>query len=175
LKKYCYALFLSIVVFTQISAEKKPDNKQYRAEVFSIADGDTITVLVKGQKLKIRLHGIDTLEVHNNKKAKEQKILLKKKTVTEVMEWGKKAKQMTAGLIPAGTIVYLELDKKKVDKYKRVLAYVFLEDGKMLNELLLQEGLALPYEKTIKSLKYSEILIKAWQKAVFEEKGIWKK
>jgi len=45
----------------------------------------------------------------------------------------------------------------------------------MLNELLLQEGLALPYEKTIKSLKYSEILIKAWQKAVFEEKGIWKK
>ena len=35
-------------------------------------------------------------------------------------------------------MVYLEFEENKRDSYGRLLAYVYLKDGKMLNKMLLQ-------------------------------------
>jgi micrococcal nuclease len=41
-----------------------------------------------------------------------------------------------------GKEIGLEYDLQQKDKYGRILAYVYLEDGRMFNALLLQEGYA---------------------------------
>mgnify|MGYP006300988565 CR=1 FL=1 len=92
-------------------------------------DGDTFTAHIPNHKPfreRIRLIGIDTPEKRQGK-------------------WGRKATLYTRYALKGRTFC-LEPDVQKRDKYKRLLAYVWIErdDGKlvMLNELLLREGLA---------------------------------
>ena len=51
------------------------------------------------------------------------------------------ASDYTKSLIEDKT-VYLEYDASTEDKYGRLLAYVYLSDGRMLQEILLSEGYA---------------------------------
>ena len=45
-------------------------------------------------------------------------------------------------MIPAGTTVELETDVEPTGPYGRLLAYVYLPDGRMVNEELLRQGMA---------------------------------
>ena len=54
----------------------------------------------------------------------------------EIIKMGRQAKEFTKRLLPKGEKVYLEFDVQKPDKYGRLLAYVWLSDGRMLNEVL---------------------------------------
>ena len=60
--------------------------------------------------------------------------------------------------------VYLEYDKRKNDRYGRVLAYVWLDKDTLFNELLVKEGLA--KEKYFApNGKYRDVFIKAQNEA----------
>jgi micrococcal nuclease len=71
--------------------------------------------------------------------------------------------------------VRLEYDHRKRDKYERVLAYVFVEDTIMINEILVRAGLAsvytFPYDQ--KNMEYRGRLIVAQMQARTEKRGIW--
>lgn len=97
-------------------------------EVVSVTDGDTFEINYNGTKTKVRLIGIDTPEsVHPNSKKNNK--------------YGEEASKYTKSLLERKT-VKLEFDVSPQDKYGRLLAYVYLEDGEMLNEKLLKEGYA---------------------------------
>lgn len=97
-------------------------------EVISVTDGDTFEINYNGTKEKVRLIGVDTPEsVHPNSKKNN--------------EYGKQASNYTKNLLEE-KIVKLEFDVSPRDKYGRLLAYVYLENGEMLNEKLLKEGYA---------------------------------
>lgn len=97
-------------------------------EVVSVTDGDTFEINYNGTKTKVRLIGIDTPEsVHPNSKKNNK--------------YGEEASKHTKSLLERKT-VKLEFDVSPRDKYGRLLAYVYLEDGEMLNEKLLKEGYA---------------------------------
>ena len=69
-------------------------------------------------------------------------------------------------------MVTLEFDVEKTDKYNRLLAYVYLEDGTMLNKKLLEEGYAklATYPPNVKYVDE----FKAIQKEAREEnRGFW--
>lgn len=86
---------------------------------------------------------------------------------------GKEAYEFTKSLIPEGTVVYLETDIQLTDKYGRVLSYVWLPDGRMLNYILVSEGYAQVY--TIPpNVKYEQLFLSAQRKAREEGKGFWK-
>ncbi|NNF01139.1 MAG: nuclease, partial [Bacteroidia bacterium] len=68
--------------------------------------------------------------------------------------------------------VRLEFDEEMYDQYGRTLAYVFLEDGTLLNEDLISRGLALVYTFP-PNTKYLDRFEKAERKAKKEGKGIW--
>jgi len=70
--------------------------------------------------------------------------------------------------------VRLEFDVQQKDRYGRLLAYVYLPDGRMLNEVLLEEGYA-ALLTVPPNVKYAERLRKAQKRAVEEGKGLWKK
>lgn len=98
--------------------------------VLSVSDGDTFEVSMNGVKEDIRLVGVDTPETHHPSKPKQC--------------FGEEASEFTASLIE-GKPVRLQADTKQPnrDRYSRLLRYVYLEDGRELNELLVKEGYAL--------------------------------
>lgn len=99
-----------------------------------VVDGDTFVISLNGSDTKVRLIGVDTPESVASDEYLE-------KTGKENSEAGKEASDYTKSLIE-GETVYLEYDASTEDKYGRLLAYCYLSDGRMLQEILLSEGYA---------------------------------
>ncbi|MFT9494587.1 MULTISPECIES: thermonuclease family protein [Bacillota] len=125
--------------------------------VVRIVDGDSLIVQEESNReIKIRLLMINTPEVHN---------------VDKPEPYGPEASAFTKELLN-GQKVKLEYDKEKTDPYGRTLAYVYLPDGRMVNEEILRAGLAevVVYEPND---KYEDVFRKIENKAKSEGLGLW--
>jgi micrococcal nuclease len=71
-----------------------------------------------------------------------------------------------------GEEVALELDVQKVDPYGRLLAYVYLSDGTMFNETLVEEGYA-QVATFPPNVKYTERFLEAQREARAANRGLW--
>ncbi|MEO8084706.1 MAG: thermonuclease family protein, partial [Ardenticatenales bacterium] len=100
--------------------------------VVRVVDGDTIDVLRAGRAERVRLIGIDTPETADPR--------------TVVQCFGREA-AARAGAMLAGKRVRIATDasQDEHDKYDRLLAYVWLEDGTFVNQALIAEGFAHEY------------------------------
>lgn len=127
-------------------------------EVVRVVDGDTIIVNINSKHERVRLIGINTPE--------------SVKPNHPVEKYGKEASNFMKNLLK-GKKVRLEFDVQKRDKYNRLLAYVYLEDGTMVNKLLLQEGYA-QVMTVPPNVKYQEEFLKLQRKAREQGKGLWK-
>ncbi len=123
-----------------------------------IADGDTVFVKINNRDETVRLIGVNTPEIDG-------------KYVNEEY-FGKEASQFTKKLVKRKK-VRLEYDIEKRDKYNRLLAYVYLPDGKMLNRILVKKG----YAKAYKFFKYKmkKEFIRLEKAAKVECLGLWRK
>ena len=119
-----------------------------------IYDGDTI-VLECGEK--VRYQGINTPEIEH----KTQK--------SEFMAFV--ARDLNTNLVGKSRI-RLEYDKTKRDQYGRLIAYVFLENGDMVNAILVRKGLA-HVMFTRDNLKYKNYLLRYQREAMKKNLGIW--
>jgi micrococcal nuclease len=170
-------LVIPLILFVVSCGKSTPTSARNKGatpcKVVRVIDGDTFTCTLKdGEEIKVRLIGVDTPESRVNQKLERdvQKSGLQRE---EILRMGKIAAEFTKRLLPEGEIVYLEQDVQKTDKYGRVLAYVWLKDGRMLNEVLVREGMAQVY--TIPpNVKYQDVLLKAQRQAREEGKGFWK-
>jgi micrococcal nuclease len=70
-----------------------------------------------------------------------------------------------------GKSVRLEFDTERRDDSNVLTAYVFLPDGKMLNEEVLRQGYA-ELKLRMPNMKYAERLRKAYQEARKEMRGL---
>ena len=99
-----------------------------QATVVRVIDGDTIVAHVGGHDEHVRLIGIDTPETH--------------KPNTPVECDGPEAAARMAQLLPKGAPIRLERDVEPRDRYGRLLAYVYRDDGTMVELTVATEGLA---------------------------------
>jgi micrococcal nuclease len=101
--------------------------------VVTVIDGDTIRVDIEETTETVRLIGIDTPEIANPHSSRED-------------YFGPEAAQYVRQLLE-GQLVYLIPDpmNSNRDKYGRLLRYVFLEDGTLINAKLVEEGFAFNY------------------------------
>ena len=99
-----------------------------QAVVSRVIDGDTIDFTIGGETRRVRLLLVDTPEVHGGEEC-----------------YGPEASAYVSSLLPEGTEVRLERDVTDVDFFGRLLRYVYLADGRMLNELLVEGGYATVY------------------------------
>lgn len=101
-------------------------------DVIKITDGDTIHISMDGRDETVRLIGINTPETVDPRRAVEC--------------FGKEA-SVRIKEIASGKIVRLEYDDSQAvrDTYGRLLAYVYLEDGQMINRKMIAEGYAYEY------------------------------
>lgn len=127
--------------------------------VTKIDDGDTIWVLTpSGQEIKVRLIGVDSPEARNTGR-------------TRIEYFGKESSDFAKKVL-TGQRVRLEYDVQRLDRYKRTLAYVYLEDGTFFNELLVKEGFA-TVATYPPNVKYADHFLEVQKKARNSKKGLW--
>lgn len=128
-------------------------------KVVLVVDGDTIKASVNGETKTIRLIGVDTPETVDPRK--------------EVQCFGKEASDKTKESL-TDKMVRLEVDSTQgdQDKYGRLLRYVFLEDGTLFNNLLIEQGYA--HEYTYDTPYKYQSDFKASEKSAREaQRGLW--
>lgn len=128
-------------------------------EVVRVVDGDTLVVDQDGTEVRVRLLGIDTPE--------------SVKPDSPVECYGPEASARTSELV-TGRVVELEGDPTQdaVDQYGRTLAYVWLDDVTMLNEVLVAEGYAREYTYDQPGSHQAKLL-EAQQRAQAASAGLW--
>lgn len=132
-----------------------------KSEVVRVKDGDTYVVKIKGKETTVRLIGVDTPEsVAPSDYFKEN--TSQGKTISEIV------KQK----LQPGNTLYVEYDVSKTDKYGRTLAYLYFEDGQMVQEWLLQNGYA--QVMTVQpNCKYAERFAEVQHTAAENRVGLW--
>lgn len=121
-------------------------------------DGDTIVVDMNGVDEKVRFIGVDTPETHDPRKP--------------VQCFGKVAAEFTKNLI-GNNQVRLEADPTNTnrDRYNRLLRYVYLPDGTLVNLEIIIQGYGFAY-LSFPVQKADEFRL-AQKNARENEKGLW--
>lgn len=126
--------------------------------VVKVIDGDTFWVEGNNRRFKVRIIGVDAPETRNSRYKKQG-------------YYGQEAKDFVRNLID-GKFVRLEYDVQTIDKYQRDLAYVYLEDGTFLNEVLLQGGYAV-VATFPPNIRYVEYFLQVQREARESRRGLW--
>lgn len=149
----------NILTRDEVRLTSKPKLVGNAYTVTRVVDGDTIVITFDNVSEKVRLIGINTPETVDPRKPVEC--------------FGKEASNRMKALAE-GKTVYIETDatQGERDKYQRILAYVYLEDGQMLNRKMLDEGYA--YEYTyFHPYKYQNDFKQAQAFAKNTKLGLW--
>ncbi|MFV1988024.1 MAG: thermonuclease family protein [Gemmatimonadota bacterium] len=124
--------------------------QELRCVVARVIDGDTL-VCEGGERVRLTL--INSPEMR-------------------VEPLGALAREMLETLSPPGTELRMEFDVDDRDRYGRTLAYLYLPDGRMLNEQMVRHG----YAQTMvvpPNVKYVELIREAARLARTEGVGLW--
>jgi len=159
-----------------LSRPMESDRARYHNKTFTVlrvVDGDTLDLdvedlLTHNRHTRVRLWGVDTPETHDRHTSKDSS----HRQGSSGMYYGPEASAFTKGLVLQERVrVQLEPVEKSRGTYGRLLAYIFLPDGRMLNEELLKEGYGYADER------YSHMHRRdfaAWeQEARREHRGLW--
>ena len=133
-----------------------------------VVDGDTI-VLETGER--VRLIGIDTPELHESDKLYRDASRTKQ-DISTIQKLGRRAYEFTRNLVE-GKRVSLEFDVEKRDRYKRLLAYVYLKDGTFVNAEIVKQGYA-SLMTIPPNVKYADLFLRLYREARENRRGLWK-
>lgn len=127
--------------------------------VLDVIDGDTVRLEIDGASESVRLIGIDAPETSHPQ--------------LPVQCFGREATDYARQLLD-GASVRLETDLSQDirDRCDRLLAYLWLEDGTLVNEQLIAEGYAFEYTYNA-PFRYRSRFLSAEEVARSEERGLW--
>lgn len=127
--------------------------------VLAVVDGDTIRVEQSGESVPVRLIGVDAPEVS--------------RPAQPAQCFGAEASSFMTDLVE-GERVRLEHDRSqgRLDDYGRQLAYVWLAEGRLANELVIGEGFAFEYTYD-EAYEYRDRFRAAQADAERNARGLW--
>lgn len=139
--------------------DKNRVERQTGYTIKKVVDGDTVDIVKDDIVTRVRLIGVNTPETVDPRK--------------EVECFGKEASAYTKKEID-GADVSIETDSTQstYDRYGRMLAYIYDENGEMLNRKLIANGYA--YEYTYDTpYKYQKEFKSLQEFAKNEKRGLW--
>ncbi len=162
-KIFSYLLLLAAIGIAIPLLLKAQASRSSFVRVIDIFDGDTIKVTYQGKPEKVRLIGVDAPELRHSTRS--------------VMYYAQEAADFTERMVK-GKRVRLEFDENNKyiqnrDKYDRLLAYVYLEDGFFLNAELLKRGYGFAYTEF--PFKYQDEFRRYQKEAAEGGVGLWGK
>jgi micrococcal nuclease len=127
--------------------------------VVRVIDGDTIEIMKDGAFIKVRLIGIDTPEIVDPRRM--------------VQCFGREASAKARELLNGASVI-IETDptQSTFDRYGRLLAYVYLPDGTLVNEYLIASGFAHEYTHDV-PYRHQRAFKVAQRSAREAHKGLW--
>ncbi len=129
-------------------------------QVVRVIDGDTIQVCcVFGDRVKVSYIGVDTPETHHPMRGVEP--------------YGKEAAEANRKLVEDKTVI-LKFDVEQRDRYGRLLAYIYLEDGTFVNAWLVEHGYAMVMTVP-PNVKHQQMFLKLQREAREAGRGLWKR
>lgn len=142
----------------QTPADQLQQNQPGLYTVVRFSDGDTIAVNMNGKEEIVRMIGVDTPETHHPD--------------LPVQCYGPAAAAYTKELIGTQR-VRLEADptNQNRDRYDRLLRYVYLPDGKLVQAEIIKNGYGFAY--TSFPFTEKEEFVALEQLAKSEAKGLW--
>jgi micrococcal nuclease len=145
MQKFILFCLLTTLHFCLDSCQAQPDNKD-TARVVAVNDGDSVIILANGERIKIRLVGIDCPE--------------------KGQAFGKKAKEFTSDKCFGKNV---GIEKKGKDGFGRTLAIIHLPDGSILNEELVRAGYAWHFTRYSSDANLAELELYARE----SKNGLW--
>ncbi|MGG1021145.1 thermonuclease family protein [Bacillus paralicheniformis] len=164
MKRFMEVILILLLIGGASACDFKENTKEMSnretVQLIKSIDGDTIKVNYEGREKTVRYLLVDTPET--------------KKPNSCVQPYGKSASQRNSQIVKSGKLE-LEFDKgEHVDKYGRLLAYVYV-NGKSVQETLLKEGLARVAYVYPPNTKYLDQFKDAEQYAKDKKTAIWSK
>lgn len=140
------------------------------ATVVKVNDGDTVVVLLRGRRERVRFIGLDCPELHESPKL-ERLLRRGRQTREEIIALGARAEAVTRRAL-LDREVLLEYDVERRDRLGRLLAYVWLPDGTLFNAVLLRDGWAriLTFPPNV---RYVDLFRRLDRQARAEHRGLW--
>lgn len=143
--------------FSTTQSERPATGSTTTATVQHVVDGDTVYVLLNGQRTKVRLLNVSAPEIAHEQKPAEC--------------FGDEATEFLALKLPKGSKVELDFDIDRFDKYGRTLAGITYKD-EFINESLVAGGYATAM-KVKPNVKHYEQLRAAQQSAQQAKLGLF--
>lgn len=152
-----------VLIFSLVYVGRKAhlDTDYSHIKVRKVVDGDTV-ILANGEKL--RYIGINTPELR--RKVGVQWIYDPQPFAEDSTEFNRK--------LVGAKFVRLEFDVEERDRYGRLLAYVYLEDGTFVNAELIKKGYA-EIMTIPPNLKYTDLFLRLQRQARENKRGLWER
>jgi len=154
-----------ILVFSIFIGERLPEVTSTNTSEFlfysvtQVIDGDVIEIRINGKEHVFRLIGLDTPESVD--------------PIREVQCFGKEASNKAKELLFNKKVrIETDMSQGATDKYGRMLAYVYREDGLFFNKYMIEQGYAREYTyETV--YKYQSEFKAAQKNAEISQLGLW--
>ena len=159
----CILLLLLVTPWRAAAAPPLPAS--LTGTVTWVYDADTLEVTPHG---KVRLLGIDAPEKSTS--ARDEKFTALGASRPQLRTLHKRGLEWCIRTVKGQTVT-LSFDRTRRDRHGRLLAYVHLADGRLLNRLLLEEGLVIVYRRFPFRLKQEFLAVEA--EARKRETGLW--
>ena len=118
-----------------------------KTKKFTDGDGLIVEDFITKKEFEIRLYGIDAPEMNYCKKVKNDEKELQM-PASLLIKLGFLSFNFLKDQINLGEVCTLiQEENNLVDKYGRLLGYLILNDGRVLNEIMIKEGYAKPYSE----------------------------
>lgn len=152
-------LVFFLVLFLVFRDKKSQEKIEPLFSVVKIVDGDTLVINISDKDETVRLIGLDTPEVVDPRKPVEC--------------FGKEASRRAQELMENKKVrMESDVSQGDIDKYGRLLRYIYLEDGTLVNKKLIEEGFGFEYTYQI-PYKYQAEFKEAQEMARKNKVGLW--
>lgn len=126
---------------------KEITTQKYFFEIVKFVDGDGIILkdMISKKEFEVRLYGIDAPEINYCSKIKKDEKELQIPAAL-LIKLGFLSFNFLKDQVNLGDVCTLVQEQNNlVDKYGRLLGYLILKNGRVLNEIMIKEGYAKPY------------------------------
>jgi micrococcal nuclease len=151
-----------ILILHASAAESEP---VLQGMVSWVYDGDTLEIDSVG---KVRLIGIDVPE--NKNSDRDRYLAGQGVPVARQRQVSRLAREFNIRQVK-GSKVRITLEDPLRDRFGRVLAYVYLTDGRILNQVLVEQGLAVVYRRF--DFRMKQEFLAAEESARAHKRGLW--
>lgn len=164
--KLAISLSIAGLIFSLVGCDRLFGRTGY--SVKRVSDGDTIVVVDGDKNITVRLACMDAPEIPHTQKEKQSRKILDKNQ----FNWGIKAKARLQQLVNKGGD-RVNLTVTDTDQYGRQVSEVRLRNGTLIQQVLIQEGLALVYRPYLKKCPSASIIEQAEADAKKNLRGVW--